>query len=204
MSIDQLQAFLRPGVPEQVPERAEDDTRDFPAIPAADPPRPGAHVTYGRQVTEAFSFAVREGKRRWREEQRRDGKFIHRMKTEPRSIQDVCDYADSRAWVPPGHDGGIAEKSGVAYFAIIGKPMVTYHRVRMWEYERPLRWLIWQAIRFAVVMAVLALLGHGVLAAWITGVTLGLAVAAAAVLMPRRSHVGELPAEATDEEEDPQ
>jgi len=192
-----LQSFLRPPGQEPPPEPALDDTTDIPPIPAA--PAPAGHVTYGRQVAEALRFAVRQGRLRWRQEQRRDGKFIHPLRTEPCSIQDVCDYADSRAWVPPGHDGGIAEKSGVAYFAVIGKPMVTYHRVRIWEYERPLRWLIWLAIRFAAAMAVLAWLGHGRLAAWITGAVLAAAVIAAAVLMPRRSYVGETPEQ---EEED--
>lgn len=204
MALDMLNSFLRPAGQERAPEPALDDTTDIPAVTALPVPAAAGHVTYGRQAVEALRFAVRVGRRRWREEQARDGKFIHRMKTEPRSIQDVCDYADSRAWVPPGHDRGIAEKTGRAYFLLIGVPRVTYHRVRIWEYERPLRWLIWTAIRFAAAMAVLTLLGHGHLAAWITGAVLAAVVIAAAVLMPRRSYVGEDPSEDPAEEEDPE
>ena len=202
-----LAALLHfPGADEEA--TPEPPTADLPAIPADDGsalhavPLPGSQMTYGRQAAEALVHAVRTGRLRWREEKRREGSHLRRARTASWSIQDTIDYADGRPWVPEGHDGGIAEKAGRAYFLLIGIPGVHYAAWLRWKFDKPLRWLIWTAVRFAVAMAVLTLLGHGRLAAEITGAVLAVAGISAAVIMPRRPGAGDDTEEEHAEEED--
>lgn len=226
MAMAQLQRFMRRDEDYVVP--AIDDTAELPAIAPEDDDtatlRPvvmaDPRMSYGRQSAEALRHAWQASRRRAREEHEREGSWLHRIATEPVTlkgtyvyghqddpapageIHGTCDYAQARGWVPPGHDGGIAEKAGVLYFALIGRPKVAYHRVQIWKAERPLRWAIWNVIKFAIAMALVTLDGHGRLAAEITGGVLLAAVAVCAVLMPRRSAVGDTDNDDTGHEEE--
>ena len=39
-----------------------------------------------------------------------------------RSVQAQADYAAGRTWVPPGHEGGVAEEWGLMYHKWVGLP----------------------------------------------------------------------------------
>lgn len=206
MAMAQLNRFLRKDDGYDIP--AIDDTAELPVIAPEDDDtatlRPvvlaDRRVSYGRQSAAALQHAWRVYRRRVRDEHERDGSWLHQRKTEQHSYQAVTDYAASRAWVPPGHDGGISEKLGVLYF-VLGRLKTAYHVAQLYKAARPARWAVWNAFKFAVAMTLLTLDGHGRLAAEITGGVLLAAGLLCAALMSRRSEVGSSEGDA-DEEED--
>jgi hypothetical protein len=122
---DQLPAllsFLHDG--ETSPEPAA------PAAPATDPaPQAtpavalrGGQLSTGEQARAIMELAWRSSRRRWLDTVRRQGGVVNwLMSTQPPSVLDQCEYAQSRAWVPAGHEGKFAEKEGVIFHATIGR-----------------------------------------------------------------------------------
>lgn len=179
-------------VPEPGPEM--DDTAELPVIRTAVP------VSNASQAAEAIRHAWRASRRRARDEHDREGSWIHQRRVEQHSVEELCDYAQARPWVPLGHAGGAAEKIGVLYYAY-ARVRVTYHLMQAWKYSRLARWAIWRVAKTGFWLAILTLLGHGRLAAEIGAGVLLVIGAAAAAFLPRRSQVGE-PEDAPAEEED--
>jgi len=172
------------------PAAPSPDPAGAPPAPAGDDAAAGVtRMTYARQGGLAFAHAIRTGRRCWREAKDREGSRVSQAITATWSIRHTLDYAGSRAWVLRGHAGGIAEHSGVAYFAVIGKPWAFYAGWLHWVHDRPLRWAAWAAVRFGLAMAILTMLGHGRLAAQIAGGVLAALVITGVVLSPRTSPV---------------
>lgn len=197
-----LERWFHPDPPPEIddnpasPEPDPDATTELPAIPAS------GQVTYARQARSAMQHAWRAARRRAADESDRDGSWLQKRMAEQHSINGVRDYATSRAWVPPGDDGGVFEKLGVLYFALIGRRKVAYHLLQAYKYERPARWAIWVTVRGALALALLAVFHHAQLAAEIGGGTLAAFGLLCACLAPRRSHIGPDPDEVTEEEDD--
>jgi hypothetical protein len=211
MSIDQLQSFFRPPA-----APALDDTADLPVITAevpVPPPvlLPESQMTHARQFAEALQHAWRASRRLAREEHEREGSWLHKRKVEQHSYQAVRDYAHSRAWVPEGRAGGIAEKAGDLYF-VLGRAKAAYHIAQLYKCERPARQSVWWVIKFAIAMVLLVVFRHGRLAAEITaGVVLAAVLLASGQQLASRlraalavafSRAGEEQAEDEPEEEE--
>ena len=101
--------------PAAEPERAEPEA---PEVPGAAPPSlpailPESQVTAKDAAREALSVAWRAALLRFREMSRAEGGMLHGLlNAKPPSVAEQCKYAQSRAWVPLGHDREIAVRSG--------------------------------------------------------------------------------------------
>jgi hypothetical protein len=132
----------------------QENTDRLPAVeatPPAEDENPGGKLVMlqggqmgaGDQAREAVAHAYRVALLRFREARKREGGLIHGlMIARPPSVQEQCDYAASRAWVPPGHDGGIAEMAGAVYHLLIGRPGVAFFNLGSAIFSRPLRLLL--------------------------------------------------------------
>ena len=92
-----------------------------------------------------------------------------------------ADHVRNRRWVKPGYEGGVADKGGVAFFAVIGNPLVAVGNSITALGESPLKFGI--TYIFGVLpLTCLALCGfhHTTLAIWIA--VINIAVIAAVVL----------------------
>ena len=111
--------------------------------PAVLPVLRGTQVSLGDQAKAAAAVALASARRHVAEMSRREGGVVNGLlNAKPPSVQEQCDYAKSRAWVPAAHDGGIAETLGVAYHALIGRPGVALGNLIAGISARPLRFLI--------------------------------------------------------------
>ena len=100
----------------------------------------GGQMAWHDQTRAALAHAYRIARLRSSELQRREGGMVRGLlDAQPGSVQDQRDYAKSRAWVPAGHDGGIAEWCGVIYHALIGRPAVAFFNACSAIFARPLR-----------------------------------------------------------------
>jgi len=141
--------------PAAEPERAEPEA---PEVPGAEPPSlpailPESQVTAKDAAREAMSIAWKAALLRFREMSRTEDGMLHGLlNAKPPSVAEQCKYAQSRAWVPIGHDGGIAETAGTVYHAVIGRPGVALGNSIAALAARPLRFAI------AVFLVTLALI----------------------------------------------
>jgi hypothetical protein len=174
-----LPLITRPAVPAAVPEA---DWQEPAPVPAGevrdDAEQAGAQLTLltGGQMTwldqsrAALAHAFRVAHLRSAELRAREGGIVHGlMRAQPPSVQDQCDYAHDRAWLPPGTEGGTLEGMGAIYHALAGKPGVAVGNAISALHARPLRWCIAAVVSAALAVILLAITGHS-LAAWLTGV----------------------------------
>lgn len=105
---------------------------DVDAAPVPEPARlsavvtlAGSEMSLADQTKGVMWVAWRNALRRARDLQEHEGGLVHQLHTgKPPSLAEECRYAQSRMWVPPGHEGGIAEVHGVIYHAVVGRPGV--------------------------------------------------------------------------------
>jgi hypothetical protein len=85
----------------------------------------GDRMGFGDQAKAAAGHAWRIAKRRAKDAREREGSVVAGLaRAKLPSIEEQCQYARSRAWVPPGHEDGIAAAMGVVFHALIGRPGV--------------------------------------------------------------------------------
>lgn len=134
-------------------ETAEPPDAPVPATALA--PLTGRRMSVREQSSAAVTHAFRTGWRRARDLARREGGLVHGLLSgKPPSVTEQCEYAKSRAWVPPGHDGGLAERSGAVYHALIGRPGVAAGNLIAAVCARPLRFFLAGLTVLAVVISV--------------------------------------------------
>jgi hypothetical protein len=103
----------------------------------------GSRVSVRDQASAAVMHGFRTAWRRARDLARREGGLVNGLLAgKPSSVLEQCEYARSRAWVPPGHDGGLAERLGVIYHALIGRPGVAAGNLISAVTARPLRFFL--------------------------------------------------------------
>lgn len=132
--------------------RGDDDDGAFPDAEApAEAPRDtaagGALVTLSggqmalpEQAKAALAHAWRIARRRTKDLSEREGGIVHGLlNAKPPSVGEQHAYSASRAWVPPGHDNGIAERAGVIYHLLVGRPGVALGNTISALASRPLR-----------------------------------------------------------------
>jgi hypothetical protein len=136
--------------PDPGAEIADDGWQEPEAVPAADIPEvatpgplvaiEGDRMEWHDDMRAAIMHALAVARHQSQVMRARDGGIVHGlMAGQPPSVQQQCDYAKSRAWVPPGHDGGITETAGVIYHALIGRPAVAFFGACSAIFARPLR-----------------------------------------------------------------
>jgi hypothetical protein len=158
MARGDLGVLLRMARGAEEPDTEEQDGTEPPA--AAEPggqliALQGGQMAWQEQARAAVQHGFRVAWLRARELQRREGGLVNGlMNAKPASVQEQCDYAKSRAWVPPGHDGGIAEKAGVIYHALIGRPGVAAGNAWSAVFARPLRLALALLIILVIILIV--------------------------------------------------
>jgi len=176
-------------------EREHDIQPAAAGVAAAAAPAPaalvlleGGQMGWRNQCVAAVAHSIRLARHRSRELAEREGGMVSGLlSSPPPSVADQNAYAKSRAWVPPGQDGGLAEGMGVIYHALVGRPGVAVGNAFSATHARPLRWCIALGVTLALAIIVLVLTGH-VLAAVLAGVAaavLALAWAGAGFLLMR-------------------
>src|SRR5215469_2961434 len=95
-----------------VPVPVPDAGQEAPAAPEPEAPAviPHAFRVAGRR---AKDLAEREG-----------GWVSGLLAGKPPSVSEQRDYLRQRRWLPPGHEGGIADKAGCWYHRLVGIPGV--------------------------------------------------------------------------------
>jgi hypothetical protein len=101
--------------------------------------------------TQCLMFArikLRAARRRAREASDREGNWVSDfLAAKPRSVNEQRAYLANRRWLPPGHEGGIADRAGEAYQVAYGVPGVALCNAGLLTFKH--------GYRFAGVTAVL-------------------------------------------------
>lgn len=118
------------------------------------------------QIQTSVVHAFRLARRRSRDLAAREGGMVAGLlSAKPPSIREQDEYAKSRNWVPPGHDGGTLEGMGVIYHALAGRPGVAIHDALSAMWSRPFRFCVTAGIAFTLGLIVLIALGQVMIAA---------------------------------------
>jgi hypothetical protein len=173
-------------VPAPVAEPVPEVTDQVPAIPE---PKPAGHALTrpgGGRVdvfTQCRMFAqakFRAARRRARDASAREGNWVSGfLAAKPRSVDEQRGYLANRRWLPPGHEGGIADRLGEAYQVAYGIPGVAAGNAVSLTFKHGFRFamvtagllvVLFAACKFVLRLpAVTSLLVPGLLAAVLTG-----------------------------------
>jgi hypothetical protein len=169
------------------------DTEDVPA-PELEPetrqgatvhlmPIQGAQTSWLEQSNYAILHSLRMAWKRTQDFSRREGNVIHGLlRAKPESLAEHSAYVSSRAWVPPAHEGGIAERAGVAYGRTIAPPAIALFNAGSAIAARPLRGTIAFLTTYLLTGVALYALGHHAAAEWMIAGLLAAAALTALVL----------------------
>jgi len=116
---------------------------------------------------------------------RETGVIAALMRGKPRSVQEECDYAKSRVWVPARHEGGVAESLGVAHHVLVGRPCTAIGLAWVAVCQSPLSFWLAFPPSFALTLALLFKFGETGIAIWmivITAIFLVLFIGAAGLI----------------------
>ena len=87
----------------------------------------GGRVNVFTQCLMFTRLQWRAARRRAREASNRDGNWVSDfLAAKPRSVNEQRAYLANRGWLPPGHEGGIADRAGEAFQVGIGVPGVAF------------------------------------------------------------------------------
>jgi hypothetical protein len=191
---DRLATLLRinphPYVPDGIdgpdePESAQETVTPPPAeirevaVPPAVVALPaGGQLGAWEQSRAAVRMAYVIARRQWKDFSQRDGGVIAGLrKGQPPSLEMQEKYVHDRAWVPTGHDGGVAEKSGLMFHALIGFTGVAFGNAVSAIHARPMRWCIAAVMLLAFTLTGLFALGLAVIAYAVIGTAVFLVTA---------------------------
>jgi hypothetical protein len=104
-----------------VPDPAEGETtQPMAVVPVAPAPLAGRQMSFPAQVQAQAGHTLMLA----RHARHTEGSLPHRMwHGQPRSMAQHAEYRQSRRWVKPGHEGGVADKGGAAFHTVIGPPL---------------------------------------------------------------------------------
>jgi hypothetical protein len=147
-----LRARPDPGPPAQAPETPQAARQEAapaqPAAPAVPAPKPGL----GAAMAHGFRSARRGMARR-------DGHWVtEALGGHAPSVNDQRAYLANRGWLPPGHEGGIADRIGEAYQVAVAIPGVAAGLAWAWLVSRQFRFTWALATGPVALFAVLRLL----------------------------------------------
>ena len=143
-------------------------------VPAAEPapqagaPAPDAALPAGHALarpdggrvdplTQCLLFArhaCRDARRRARDASSREGNWVSGfLAAKPPSVNEQRSYLASRGWLPPGHEGGIADRAGEAYQVAYGSPGVALGNAIALTFKRGYRFAITAAVLLVALFA---------------------------------------------------
>jgi hypothetical protein len=113
-------------VPGEPPQAAPQEIVPVPeAQPAVPVPVEAAQMTTLRHVRIVVAHAFTVARRRARDTAGREGGWVNALLAgKPPSVAEQREYLRTRAWLPPGHESGIADHAGRWYHRLIGVPGV--------------------------------------------------------------------------------
>jgi len=138
---------------------AEPAPQQAPAVPEPQPeaalaPQEGGSMGALEQCVATVRHAFRVARRRGKDLAERDGGWVNGLlAAKPPSVNEQRAYLANRGWLPPGHEGGIADKAGVWYQRLIGIPGVAFGNAVSATFARPFR----LCVALVVLAAVIAL-----------------------------------------------
>jgi hypothetical protein len=119
---DEPSDVLAPPVPEVTQENPA-EPRSAAPLASPEEERPGVLAEFALDI----AHAIRAARRSLRDLTSREGNWVTAfLAAKPRSVDEQRGYLANRRWLPPGHEGGIADRAGEAYQAAIGIPGVAF------------------------------------------------------------------------------
>lgn len=177
-------------------------TQPMEVVPAAPAPLAGRQMGFLDQARHQAGYTWLQV----RQARHTEGGIIHRLyHGQPRSMAMHADYVRNRRWVKPGHEGGVADKGGVAYHMTIGNPLVAVGNTVTAVGESPLKFGI-AYLAGVLPLTELALIGfhHTTLAVWIAVIHVAVIAAVVLTLCTVTGRRDEAPvAEVITEDEEP-
>jgi hypothetical protein len=186
MSLPRISLRITPEPVTEVPEQE---------IPVAqpiivDPPRPGAErgsqpvitlqggqMALGDQAKAAGGHAYRAARRRLRDMRQREGGLPRELLSgKPPSVEEQRAYVRNRAWVPLGHEGGMAERGGVLWGNLVGTPGVAAGNTISALAHKPLRGIIAFGLTYILAAILVAVLVSKQAGIWMAIALFALAV----------------------------
>ena len=138
------------------PLAAHPETAAQPAAPVAVKEAAAMPVLAQRAAVARHAFTM--ARKRGAEMSRREGGWVNAvLSAHPPSVHEQREYLRTRAWLPPGHEGGIADKAGTVYQRLIGVPGVAFGNWISATAARPFRFA-WTAVIFAALIALIWLI----------------------------------------------
>ena len=182
-----------------VPELPEGETtQPMEIVPAAPAALAGRQMGFLDQARHQATYT----RQQVREARHREGGVVHRLwHGQPRSMAQHAEYVAERRWVKPGHKGGVADKGGVAFHAVIGKPGVAVGNAIAKTCSSPLAFTYTYFGVLAAAEVSLIIAGDSMIAIWIGVVHVAIIVAAVLTLSALTRQRGD--DEAEDEEAEP-
>jgi hypothetical protein len=102
----------------------------------------GERVNPADQVIAAIRYGWRNARRQAKDMSAREGGWVNAsLNFRPASVNDQRDYLANRRWLPPGHEEGIADRIGEAYYAGIAIPAAALVNAAGWWLKRLYRFL---------------------------------------------------------------
>jgi hypothetical protein len=139
-------------------------------------------MNWARQGYDAISLALGQGRARFRHYRDGNGVIAGLRAEKPPSLDEQTAYRESRAWVPTGHEGGVADRAGVFYLETIGTVGPAIGNTISCLTARPLRFAEAFLAIWHVAAAVVALLGDPAAAIWMVAGLWGFLAAAFLVM----------------------
>ena len=104
-----------------VPEPPEGETtQPMAVVPVKPAPLAGRQMGFLDQMRAQAGHTLMQA----RHARHTEGSLPHRMwHGQPRSMAQHAAYRQSRQWVKPGHEGGVADKGGTAFHTVIAPPL---------------------------------------------------------------------------------
>lgn len=110
------------------------------------------------QCVAVARHAFRVARRRGKDLAEKDGGWVNGLlAAKPPSVTEQREYLRTRAWLPPGHEGGVADKAGAWYQRLVGIPGVAFGNWISATAARPFRFA-WTAVIFAALIALIWLI----------------------------------------------
>ena len=140
----------------ETPLAAHTETAAQPAAPVA--VKEAAAMPVLAQCAAVARHAFTMARKRGAEMSRREGGWVNAvLSAHPPSVHEQREYLRTRAWLPPGHEGGVADKAGAWYQRLVGIPGVAFGNWISATAARPFRFA-WTAVIFAALIALIWLI----------------------------------------------
>jgi hypothetical protein len=144
----------------ETPQAARPETQLLEPGTAVQPAAPAPAVREAKMGTLlhcriVLAHALRIARRHAKDLSQREGGWVNALlAAKPPSVNEQREYLRIRGWLPPGHEGGIADKGGTFYQRFIGIPGVTAGNAWSAVFARPFR----LSVALAVLASVIALI----------------------------------------------